>query len=74
MIRLCADYGIAAQRVPGRTGCWVGDEKIGAIGVRISAATSSTRSRSFPRFAPFEPSGDENLVQALGLGLRLDQA
>jgi lipoyl(octanoyl) transferase len=36
MIRTCADYGIAADRVKGLTGAWVGAQKIGAIGVRIS--------------------------------------
>ena len=36
MIRVCADYGIAAGRVKGFSGAWVGDAKIGAIGVRIS--------------------------------------
>ena len=36
MIRVCADYGIAAQRVERLSGAWVGTEKIGAIGVRIS--------------------------------------
>jgi lipoyl(octanoyl) transferase len=36
MIRVCADYGIAAHRVQGLSGTWVGTEKIGAIGVRIS--------------------------------------
>ena len=36
MIRVCADYGVAAGRIKGLTGTWVGDEKIGAIGVRIS--------------------------------------
>ena len=36
MIRVCADYGVAAGRIAGLTGAWVGDEKIGAIGVRIS--------------------------------------
>jgi lipoyl(octanoyl) transferase len=36
MIRTCRDYGIAAGRVKGLTGCWVGEEKIGAIGVRIA--------------------------------------
>ena len=40
MIRVCAGYGINAGRVPGFSGAWInserGDEKIGAIGVRIS--------------------------------------
>ena len=36
MIRLCADYGVAADRITGFSGTWVGDRKIGAIGVRIS--------------------------------------
>lgn len=36
MIRLCAVYGVAADRVKGYSGAWVGDRKIGAIGVRIS--------------------------------------
>jgi lipoyl(octanoyl) transferase len=36
MIRVCADYGVAAGRVAGMSGAWVGSDKIGAIGVRIS--------------------------------------
>ena len=36
MIRLCAVYGVAADRIAGLSGAWVGDRKIGAIGVRIS--------------------------------------
>jgi lipoyl(octanoyl) transferase len=36
MIRVCADYGHAAGRINGLTGTWVGADKIGAIGVRIS--------------------------------------
>ena len=36
MIRVCADYGIPATRLEGLTGTWIGDDKIGAIGVRIS--------------------------------------
>jgi lipoate-protein ligase B len=35
MIRVSADYGIRAGRIPGCTGAWVGREKIGAIGVRL---------------------------------------
>jgi lipoyl(octanoyl) transferase len=36
MIRVCGDYGVRAGRIEGLTGTWVGDAKIGAIGVRIS--------------------------------------
>jgi lipoyl(octanoyl) transferase len=41
MIRLCADYGIHAGRIPGLTGAWIGSDKIGAIGVRISKWVTS---------------------------------
>ncbi len=36
LIRTASDFGIAAERVPGLTGVWVGREKLAAIGVRIS--------------------------------------
>ena len=36
MIRVCADYGVTAGRIKGLSGAWIGDAKIGAIGVRIS--------------------------------------
>ena len=36
LIRVCGDYGITAGRIAGLSGVWVGADKIGAIGVRIS--------------------------------------
>lgn len=36
MILTCADYDVTAERVAGLNGAWVGENKIGAIGVRIS--------------------------------------
>ena len=36
LIRTAADYDIAAQRVDGLTGVWVGQQKLAAIGVRIA--------------------------------------
>jgi lipoyl(octanoyl) transferase len=35
LIRTAADYGVAAGRVAGLTGIWVGRDKLAAIGVRI---------------------------------------
>jgi lipoyl(octanoyl) transferase len=36
MIRVCGEHGLSAGRIKGMTGTWIGGEKIGAIGVRIS--------------------------------------
>jgi lipoyl(octanoyl) transferase len=41
LIRTCADHGVAAGRVAGMTGAWVGEAKIAAIGVRIARWVTS---------------------------------
>jgi lipoyl(octanoyl) transferase len=47
LIRAMADYGVAAQRVPGRTGVWtqpnaaVQERKLAAIGIHVSAGVTS---------------------------------
>lgn len=37
LIRMLAEYGIEGDRKAGLTGAWVGDEKVAAIGVRVSS-------------------------------------
>lgn len=36
-LRICDSLGLQAKRIPGRTGAWIDNEKIAAIGVRARA-------------------------------------
>ena len=41
LIRSLADFGLAGRRDPEYTGVWVGDDKVAAIGVRVSRWVTS---------------------------------
>jgi lipoyl(octanoyl) transferase len=83
MIRACADYGIEARRIGGLTGVWVGDLKIGAIGVRISRWITShgfafNVNTDLDRFNLIVPCGIADrgvtsLARLLGRGVPLDE-
>jgi lipoyl(octanoyl) transferase len=83
MIRTCAAYGLQGSRVSGRTGCWIGDEKIGAIGVRISrwvtshgfALNVTTDLSAFRLIVPcgISDRGVTSLEKALGRPVDLDE-
>ena len=83
MIRTCADYGLEAGRIQGLTGAWIGAEKIGAIGVRISrwitshgfAFNVSTRLDHFQLIVPcgIADRGVTSLEKATGRSIAVDE-
>jgi len=60
LIRTCGDFGLPAGRKAGLTGVWIDDEKVAAIGVRLSrwvtshgfALNVSTNLEHFSRIVP----------------------
>ena len=83
MIRTCADYGLEAGRIAGLTGTWIGAEKIGAIGVRISrwitshgfAFNVSTRLDHFQLIVPcgISDRGVTSLERATGRSIGVEE-
>ena len=41
LIGVCGDFGLSASRKDGLTGVWIGEEKVAAIGVRLSRWVTS---------------------------------
>jgi lipoyl(octanoyl) transferase len=84
MIRTAADFGLAGGRIQGLTGAWVGADKLGAIGVRISrwitshgfAFNVSTDLDYFNLIVPcgIASGGVTSLERALGRPVSRDQA
>ncbi len=74
VIDLCADYDLKAERIPGKTGVWIGKKKLASIGVRASSWVTShgvainygTDLRAFDAIIPCGLEGVEmtNLTQA----------
>ncbi len=83
MIRVAAVYGLHATRVAGLNGAWVGNDKLGAVGVRISrwvtmhgfALNVSTALDAFALIVPcgIRDKGVTSLEQLLGRSVPMDE-
>ncbi|MFS8638483.1 MAG: lipoyl(octanoyl) transferase LipB, partial [Gemmatimonadota bacterium] len=84
LIRALADFGVEAGRKHGLTGVWVGDEKIAAIGVRVSsgwitshgfALNVTTDLNFFDAIVPcgIRDHGVTSLARVTGTDLALDE-
>lgn len=83
MIRVCADYGLGAGRIDGLNGAWIGERKVGAVGVRISqwvtmhgfALNVNTDLSSFSAIVPcgIGDRGVTSLGHELGRALALEE-
>ena len=84
MIRACGDFGLEASRIKGLSGAWLGADKIGAIGVRISrwitshgfALNVETDLDFFRLIVPcgIESGGVTSLSRATGRGVTMAEA
>jgi lipoyl(octanoyl) transferase len=84
MIRTVAHFGPVAQRVPGFHGAWIGEGKIGAVGVRICrwvtmhgfALNVNTDLSAFGLIVPCGITGRQvtSLARELGQPVLMDEA
>jgi len=84
MIQTCAQYGVEASAVPGLTGTWVEDRKVGAIGVRISrwvtmhglALNVNTHLEDFGAIVPcgIQDKAVTSLARETGKAISMDEA
>jgi lipoyl(octanoyl) transferase len=81
ILRATADFEIAAARIPGLTGVWVGADKLAAIGVRISRWVTShgfavNVTTDLRGFAVIVPCGiaDRGVTSFAKLGRLVDRA
>lgn len=83
MIRTCALHGLSAGRIAGLNGAWIGDRKVGAVGVRISrwvtmhglALNVSTTLSDFDWIIPcgIQDKAVTSMSAELGRALRVDE-
>ena len=83
MIRAVAPYGVQAGRQAGMTGAWVGDRKIGAIGVRVEkwvtshgfALNANTDLSGFDLIIPcgLQGKGVTSIAREIGRDVDLDE-
>ncbi len=83
MIRAVAPYGVKAGRQSGMTGAWVGDRKIGAIGVRVEkwvtshgfALNANTDLSGFDLIIPcgLQGKGVTSIAREIGRDVDLDE-
>ena len=83
MIRSVAPYGVRAGRQAGMTGAWVGDRKIGAIGVRVEkwvtshgfALNANTDLSGFDLIIPcgLQGKGVTSIAREIGRDVDLDE-
>ena len=84
LIEVCAEFGITAQRVDGRSGVWICDEKgerkIAAIGIRVASGVTMhgfalNVSPNLDSFGQIVPCGiDDASVTSMALELQRDIA